>query len=613
MENISPKNIPYISVSTQSMAWNKTGNWRYLRPAYHNRLSPCVQGCPAGENIEGWMQLLQKKKYLEAFKLIREENPFPGVCGRVCFHSCEESCNRQKYDRALSINALERFLSDYILGSGLSASHWAAKPNTHKKERVAVIGAGPAGLSCAYHLSGLGYEVEIFESWQQAGGVLRYGIPPYRLPREILDWEIDAILAHGITLHTNMGLGQDFQLKDIRSKFKAIFIATGLTKGKKLNNFNENNERVISGLDFLRAVSLGNKTDLGEKVAIIGGGNTAIDSARTLLRLGVHPTIIYRRTRREMPAFDEELEEAEREGVQLRFLLSPECLVFQGKDLIGLECREMELSELDFTGRRSVIPRTGSNSFISADGVIVAVGEEPEVVYQNVDIKVGPSNTSITPDKSESNPKEQAGSDRAKKIFEDNPASHEILSLEEGIFQGGDLVGPVFNVTQAIASGKKVALMIDLYLKGEKDFSLLTHLQIGTKGGISIQRYLNPASSYAQALSSPAVKYEDLNLDYFPHSERNRRSKLTLKERKLSFKEVNQSMPINTAMEEAERCFHCGVCTQCDNCLIFCPDVSIISKASLDGYDIDFDHCKGCGICIKECPRAAMVIQGERK
>lgn len=609
MGNISAVKTPLLAMSRESMVWNKTGSWRYLRPGFQNKISPCFQGCPAGENVEGWIKLLQNGKYREAYQLIREENPLPGVCGRVCFHPCEESCNRGSFDRAVSINALERFAADYVMESRIPDSAFALEQKAGMKARVAIIGSGPAGLSAAYFLARLGYAVEIFEIWHKAGGILRYGIPSYRLPKEVLNWEIEAIMASGIKLHTGKGLGVDFNLKELLSKFGAVFMATGLTKGRKLNIPGENSAKVLSGMDFLRTVSLGKKINLGDRVAVVGGGNTAIDSARTLLRLGAHPIIVYRRSRNEMPAFIEEIEEAEREGVEFCFFLSPSRLVYERKKLIGLECQEMELSGLDSDGRRGVVGRQGSSFFIPVTGVVVAIGEVSEIKSQEF---IGKTDklTSLGGQSVSGNDSLRVGS---KQIQVDAVEANEIISLDEGIFQGGDLVGSVFNVAQAIASGKKVAMMIDLYFKGERNFSSISEYRIGQQGGISIQRYIRPNDFYVQELSSPTAKFEDLNLDYFELAERKRRYRLPLNQRRHSFQEVTRGLEASKAREEAHRCFHCGVCNQCDNCLIYCPDISIIPGSNHGSYDIDLDHCKGCGICVKECPRAAMVIQEERQ
>lgn len=623
--------LPFLAVSREDMAWNKTGTWRYVRPGFQNKIPPCFQRCPAGENIEGWIKLLQKGDYQQAYQLIREENPFPGICGRVCFRPCEESCNRENFDRAVSINALERFVADQVMGSGLPASHFAVEQKSWHKKRVAIIGSGPAGLTAAYNLAKMGYAAEIFEIWHKAGGVLRYGIPAYRLPKEVLDWEIEAILASGIKLHTGKGLGRDFGLDEVQSKFDAIFIATGFTQGKKLGIPGENNAKVLSGIDFLRRISLGKKINLGERVAIIGGGNTAIDSARTLRRAGVHAIIVYRRSRSEMPAFIEEIEEAEREGVEFYFLATPRRIVYHQKKLSGLECQEMQLSEVDASGRRGFIAREGTGFFLPVNGVVVAAGEVSEMDYMQIIGEAERSPGSWEKSLAESDslisaltpsplPLPQRGrgvgeGDQKGNSYpiQGNEAGHdEILSPDRGIFRGGDLVGPDFNVTQAIASGKKAAIMIDLYLKGERDFTVIERFRIGGQGGISIQRYMKPDDFYAQELSSPVVKFEDLNLDYFEMAERKRRPKLPLNLRMHSFLEVTHGLSTRAALEEAGRCFHCGVCNQCDNCLVYCPDISIIPDSNDGRYAIDLDHCKGCGICVKECPRAAIVIQEER-
>ncbi len=373
--------MPYIPVSQGDMAWNKTGTWRTQRPFYEDKTSPCNAACPAGNDIVSFILKIVQGDFEGAWDLIREENPFPGICGRVCFHPCEQKCNRGSFDEPIAIHALERFVSDF-------ASHlpshkvnlFKKEKNTRKKrEKIAIIGAGPAGMSCAYHLARLHYDVTVFESLPFAGGVLRTGIPSYRLPREVLDRELSAIEALGVKVKTGVPIGPEMDMEDLKG-YGAIFIAAGAHKSRQLHIPGERSPKVSSGLEFLKAINLGEEVEIGQRVAIIGGGNTAIDVARALIRLGKDPIILYRRSREEMPAFEEEVVEALDEGVEFRFLVNP-IRIWDEKGIKRLECLRMKLSEKDETGRRRPVPVPDSQFFLEADQVIIAAGEEVDLSF----------------------------------------------------------------------------------------------------------------------------------------------------------------------------------------------------------------------------------------
>lgn len=575
-----PKKLPGMIVSFADMAWNKTGSWRYLKPRYENKTPPCSAGCPAGEDIEGSLRLLAGGKILRAWALIKIENPFPRVCGRVCFHPCEAHCNRGEYDRSIAINRLERFIAD----AATQKNRRVPKPKIRRRERIAVIGAGPAGLSCAYHLTRLGYPVTVFEALPQTGGMLRVGIPAFRLSREVLDAELAELLAMGIEIKTGVRLGHNLFWTDLKG-FKAVFLATGAHISRNLAIPGEDIPGVYRGLEFLGQLNSGQKISLGKRVAIIGGGNTAIDVARSALRLQSEPHILYRRTRNEMPAFNEETIEAEREGVEFSFLTAPARILARAGQVSGIECLRMELGEPDESGRRRPVPVKGSNFIIEADNVVAALGEEPELSYLDQEIKVVRGLVATDAWQRTSKPR---------------------------VLAGGDNTSFRRTVIDAIAAGKKAALAIDCFIQERGLEALWPKIQIGANGAFSMRQYLK-IKDRGKKRSAEIVNFSQLNLDYFAPAERIKRPALALDERRQSFKEVNKTISQELAGQEAGRCFHCGVCNNCENCYLYCPEGAIYPQRTGLGYRIDYDYCKGCGVCMEECPRNAITLEEEER
>jgi 2-oxoacid:acceptor oxidoreductase delta subunit (pyruvate/2-ketoisovalerate family) len=569
--------MPMISISSGNMEWNKTGAWRAQRPFYEDKTPPCSTACPVGNDIVAFIQKVTEGDLEGAWKLIKEENPFPGVCGRVCFHPCESKCNRGAYDEPVAIHALERFVSDFV--STLNRKMKRAPGG--RGEKVAIIGSGPAGMSCAYHLTKLHYEVTVFESSSLAGGMLRTGIPAYRLPRDVLDREISEIQALGVEVRTGIPFGENLKLDDLKD-YRATFIATGAHRGRGLTIAGEKGKSVFGGLDLLRKINLGKRVTLGDKVAIVGGGNTAIDVARSVLRMGKKATILYRRSKEEMPAFEDERVEAVEEGVKIRYLVNP-IGIQQKDDMKRLECLRMELGEKDGSGRRRPVPIPHSNLFIEADTVIIAAGEEIEVSFlpKGMDKKEGIVLT------------QRDGSTGIK-----------------GIFAGGDLTSNQRTVAHAIGSGKKAALAIDCYLNGKDTEEAIRQILIGEGPSLSIFRYLHPEE---RPMNPHVVTFEELNTDYFETSKRNDEHRELAKKRNKGFGEVTSSFTEGVALEEAERCFSCGTCNGCENCYVFCPDASILRTEELLSRRVDYDFCKGCGICFSECPRGAISLKEEAR
>ncbi|MCS7197451.1 MAG: NAD(P)-binding protein [Candidatus Bipolaricaulota bacterium] len=541
----SEREMPPMAVSLADMGHNRTGGWRYLRPIYLEKIAPCKNACPVGNDIPRILSLVSEGRYEDAWRLFRETSPLPGVCGRVCYHPCESFCNRKNFDEALSIAAIERFVADACFEL---EDKIPERPK--RSEKIAVVGSGPAGLACAYFLAKDGYAVTVFEAASQPGGMLRLGIPSYRLPRDVLDREIELIAHWGVEFRTNTTIGHDLSIERLWEQHDAVFIATGAHRGRALNIPGE--EFALQGLEFLKAVNAGQAVSVGTRVLIIGGGNTAMDCARTALRLGAQPLVVYRRMREEMPAIAEEVEEAEHEGVQFEFLAAPVAIRrLNGK--LEVECIRMRLGEPDASGRRRPIPIPGSEFVLRADSVLKAVGEEPDLSFLSEHLETS----------------EGIVIERAHGVLE-----------RAGIFIGGDAQTGPSTVAQAIRSGKEAAQAIKSFLRGERP---------------------PKPHKLEEALR--------INFHYFTHAPRVSTPQLPISERITNFVETKRAISGAQARAEASRCFSCGVCNNCDNCWVFCPDAAITHTNGT--YRIDYDFCKGCGVCAEECPRNVISLVEE--
>lgn len=563
----SEAEMPEVAVSLGTTLYNKTGSWRYLRPVYRNKTPPCNHACPAGEDIVQYLGMVNKGDYEGALRRILEENPFPGVCGRVCPHPCEFECNRSYLGGAIAIHALERFLADLSQVRTLPI----LKPVESSAAQVAIIGSGPAGLSCAYQLARRGYRVTVFEALADPGGMMRVGIPPYRLPRAVLDREIAAIEALGVDIRTGLRLGDNLSWQDL-SPYRAVFLAVGQHRSHKLGIQGEDAPGVLAGLDFLRRVNLGQKVQIGPRVAVIGGGNTAMDAARSALRLGApQVSILYRRSRQEMPAIAEEVDEAEQEGIRIEYLTAPVEVLRSDGMVAGLRCVRMRLGAPDESGRRRPEPIPGSEYTMEVDSVIAALGQDADLSFLPEGVHV----------------------ERDLIVIQENGATS-----VQGIFAGGDVATGFGTVAYAIGSGKRVALAIDCYLRGER----LSAFPPLTEHVHAAPREMDPT----------VVRFEDINLAYFTDEGRISLPQRAAAERSNDFAEVNLGLAESEAQREAERCFSCGTCNGCDTCWLYCPDVAI-SRRNHTEYEVNYDYCKGCGLCAEECPREAISVEEELK
>ena len=533
-----------ITLNPASSLANHTGNWRTMRPVYVDHLPPCNQGCPAGENIQGWLYEAEEGKYEQAWRKIMEENPFPAIHGRVCYHPCETACNRGQLDQPVSIHAVERFLGDYAIDQG-----WQVEAGAATGKRVLVVGAGPSGLSAAYHLARLGHAVTIIEAGPKPGGMMRFGIPQYRLPRNVLDAEIARIVAMGVSIHLNQKV-DNLESCIKKGGFDAVFLAIGAHLSKRVDIPGRDAGRMIDALGFLKGMDGRTVPKIGRRVVVYGGGDTAIDAARTATRLGAEETIlIYRRDRGHMPAHDFEVAEALEEGVITRWLHT-----IRQVDNTTLTVEEMTLDE---QGRPQP---TGRIETLEADTVILAVGQEVDTGFlENV-------------------PGLDISSDGVIQV------DASMMTGRAGVFAGGDMVPAERTVTVATGHGKKAARHIDAYLRGSE--------------------YRNPSPN-------TVATYDRLNTWYYTDADKSRQPYLDLARRRASFEEVVGGLDKDTALLEARRCLSCGNCFECDTCYGVCPDNAIIKLGPGQRYEVNYDYCKGCGVCAEECPCGAIDMVKE--
>lgn len=533
-----------ISLEIGSSLANHTGSWRIQRPEYVNRMPPCNNACPAGENIQNWLYIAEDGSYQKAWEAIIEQNPFPAIMGRVCYHPCQNVCNRAELDEAVGINSVERFLGDLAI-----KKNWTIPINQISSGRkILVIGAGPAGLSAAYHLRRLGHEVVIREATHALGGMMRFGIPKYRLPREVLDAEINRLADIGIKFELNS------KVEDLKAAllegFDAIFLAIGAQLSKRAYIPAGEAARILDAINVLHDIEEGEKPLLGRRVIVYGGGNTAMDVARSAKRLGAESAIIvYRRTREKAPANDGEISEALEEGVLIKWLSTVKHVSNS-----SIQVEKMKLNANGFP------EPTGEFEELAADSLVLALGQEVDLAILK-------------------NCKEIEVDDGVIQVGDN------MMTNISGVFAGGDMIPDERTVTTGIGHGKKAARHIDAWLRSD---------------------------SYCKVKNDDVVKFEELNTWYYSDAPHAVRPRLEASRRASNFDEIVTGLNEETALYEARRCMSCGNCFECDNCFGVCPDNAIIKLGPGKGFEINLDYCKGCGICVTECPSSSILMISEK-
>ena len=526
-----------------------------LRPQFVEKLPPCIDNCPNHNHVRAILMTIAKaeelekpkdKAFEEAFHLFMETTPFPSVCGRVCPHPCETECNRNEKEGAVAVHEIERFIGDFALEKGLAPRKVTDEV---KEEKIAVIGSGPAGMSCAYHLARHGYPVTVFEAFPKPGGMLRYGIPDYRLPPDILDGEIDRIIDMGVELKLNTAIGKDIPMDALRSEYKAIFVGLGAHKGLQLGLGGEDSTNVFAGTDFLHRINAGEEVDIGDDVVVIGGGDTAVDAARVSRRFGAKATILYRRTRTEMPAIDEEIVGAEEEGVALEYLAAPLELYTHNGRATGMKCQRMELGEPDASGRRRPVPIEGDTFDLQFTTLIAAISQEPD--FEGFDDM-------------------HEGRDWIK--IDDHKKTQ-----VDAVYSGGDDTH-LGLVIDAISEGRLAALAIHESITGEKSF---------------------PEPSRLGRILADKMK-----LGFYDEKARVAPREMPNEDRlKTLSAEIVRTISEDEAVGEAKRCMSCGYCFDCGSCWSYCQDNAII-KPPIKGelYKFKMEFCNGCKKCAENCP-----------
>ncbi|HSK11459.1 MAG TPA: NAD(P)-binding protein [Vicinamibacterales bacterium] len=546
-----------------------------LRPLAVEKQPPCITQCPSGNDIRGWLTTLAQREKMglslaeaseRAWRFEVETNPFPAVMGRVCPHPCEGECNRKAKDGAVAINTVERSIGDYAIEQNLRLA--ALEGTGPYAEKIAVVGAGPSGLSCAYQLARRGYKVTVFEAFERPGGMLRYGIPAYRLPRQVLDSEIQRILDLGVELRCGVTIGRDITLEDLRRDYQAVFVGIGAHKGRSLGVPGEEGDGVYTGTEFLNRVNSEAAVGIGERVVVVGGGDTAVDAARVCLRLGAdaasvsrrlgaNVTILYRRTRAEMPAIASEIEDALAEGIQIEFLAAPAKILRDGQGRVtGMAVQRMALGEPDASGRRRPVPVEGDVFEMPVDTVITAVSQEPDSAV--------------------------LGSVATKSAW--LVADEWGRTGIDGVWSGGDSVS-LGLATISIGQGRKAAESIHATLRG---------------------------LPLPEPVKKPVIGPDRLKLDYYEARERVSRRVLGPAERlALPKEEVDKGVEFEQALAEATRCFSCGLCFGCERCWMYCQNNGFKKVgAPQQGhyYNIDLTVCDGCKKCAEECPCGFMEM-----
>lgn len=518
-----------------------SGVERTRRPRNVDFLPLCNHACPAGENIQAWLALVQQGRFEEAWRQIVEDNPLPATHGRVCYHPCENVCNRMHLDSPVAVHAVERFLGDQAI-----ARDWRPPPQpTSTGKRVLIVGAGPSGLSCAWHLRRLGHEVEVRDAGPLAGGMMHFGIPKYRLPRDVLDAEIRRIEAAGVRIVLEHKV-EDLEAEKESGGFDAAFVAVGAHLSQRTDIPARDAGKILDALSFLRDVEGGDRPKLGRRVAVYGGGNTAMDTARTVKRLGYEPLIIYRRDRTHMPAHEFEADSAIEEGVKIHWLRTIK--------EIDHTSFKVEAMRIDENGRP--VP-TGEIETLEADSLIMALGQRTDT-----DFLRRVSGVSFRSDDT---------------VVVDD----QMMTGCPGVFAGGDMVPAERTVTTAVGHGKKAARNIDAWLRGVE---------------------------YEKPSPHALAEFARLHVWYFTDAAERTERQIDVEARRTSFDEVVRGLGEIEALFESRRCLSCGNCFECDACLGACPEDAVIKLGAGKRYRFDYDKCTGCAVCFEQCPCGAIEM-----
>ncbi len=554
----------WTSGSTEAI---RTGTWRAALPRHIQAPSPCHAACPVEGDIPEWIGQARARDFRAAWQTLTRHNPFPAIAGRICHHPCESACNRAGHDEALAICKLERFVGDLALKNG-----WCFDaPARQRRERVAVVGGGPSGLAAAYHLRRLGYAVTLIESQPELGGLMRYGIPAYRLARDVLDGEIARIVALGVDVHCGHGLATPQDFERLRAGHDAVYLALGAQRRKRLPQLDYRRPWIVDGADYLARTSTGTPPSLGRHVVVIGGGSAALDAARSARRAGHAVTILALESQERMPAQHEEVIEAIEEGItlvdgaMLRGVVETDptardCRTgVPAAPNLRLDCIRVSFEPGAERGQFTVTPQPGSEFTLEADALISSIGQDPDLA---------PLGSALAADGA---------------LLAADAAG---ATGAEGVWAGGDVASMARFVTEAVGMGQRAALSIDRALRSRAEPG---------------------AGADAAAMAPEAlVPLAAINLFYHPQQPRPAEHRLAVAERLARGSEVQLGLDIEAALAETVRCFSCGTCIHCDNCVSYCPDFAV--QRAGDGYIVLTDYCKGCGVCVRECPTGSMKM-----
>lgn len=536
----------------------KTGTWRSALPQHIHAPSPCHAACPMQGNIAEWIDRARARDFRGAWDILIRHNPFPAIAGRICHHPCETACNRASFDESLAICRLERYVGDLALAEG-----WTFAPvPVEGTERVAVVGGGPSGLSAAFHLRRRGIAVTLIESAAKLGGLMRYGIPPYRLARSVLDGEIARIVALGIDVRCGTALATPADLERLRADYDAVYLAIGASRQKRLPQLDYTRPWVMEGACYLARANGGAPPALGRHIVVIGGGSAAFDVARSARRAGHEVTILALEGAAQLPAQREEVAEAAEEGVKLLAGAMLTAAVESGKASVALQCMRVRFEAGARHGQFTVVPVVDSEFVLAADAVVVSIGQDPDLAP--VQALVEGTDTLLKVDACQ-----------ATKV--------------ERVYAGGDMSSMARFVTEAIGTGQRAAHAIDRVLRADVVDAATEH--------------------------EPVVGIGTINTFYYPKQGRATGQRVDAARRLASTTEVQIGFDLEQALSETERCFSCGTCIFCDNCVNYCPDLAVrrLPDGVAAGYVVDADYCKGCGICVKECPTGSMKMVAEAR